>query len=238
MLLLPLAMMVGACSTLPENGARTIEFSGYRWIVKNKPERAGPGPNYFSDARENVWVDEAGKLHVRITRQKDKWRCSEVICSKKLGYGEYRLYIDGYVDRMDPNVVLALFTWDSGPGFANREIDIEFSRWGKKERANAQYVIQNVKRPSHKKTFDLRLKDRPSVHSLTWTRDRVAFESFLGSDRNEKDLIQQWEYEGKGIPRKGNETPRINLWLFRGNPPTDLKEVEVVISKFEFLPAR
>ena len=39
------------------------------------------------------------------------------------------------------------------------------------------------------------------------------------------------------IPVPGGENPRINLWLSRGMATTSGRECEVVISKFEFVPA-
>ena len=245
LLILPLAMLAGACAMLPserspvtlDDDDRAVEFSGYSWYVKAKPHKAGPGPNYFSDRRENVWVDKDGRLHMRITRKDGRWRCAEVVCTQSLGYGKYTFYIDSYVDRLDPSVVLGLFTWDKDSEFAHREIDIEFSRWGKPEKANAQYVVQNDERPHRKQTFDLRLKSPESVHSFNWTKRLLAYESFRGHDQK-KNLITSWKYDRDGVPRIGNESPRINLWLFRGKPPTNEKEVEVVISRFDFIPSR
>jgi hypothetical protein len=39
------------------------------------------------------------------------------------------------------------------------------------------------------------------------------------------------------VPDAGQAQVRINLWLFRGNAPTDGQPVEVVISDFTFTPA-
>ena len=49
--------------------------------------------------------------------------------------------------------------------------------------------------------------------------------------------LAQWSYTRRnGIPKPGGETPRINLWLSRGAPPSNGLPVEVIISKFEFVP--
>jgi hypothetical protein len=39
-----------------------------------------------------------------------------------------------------------------------------------------------------------------------------------------------------GIPASLDENARINLWLFRGRAPSDRKEIEVVVRRFEFQP--
>lgn len=37
--------------------SRLIGFGGYDWCVKRSNRKVGPGPNYFSDSTNNVWVD-------------------------------------------------------------------------------------------------------------------------------------------------------------------------------------
>ena len=39
-----------------------------------------------------------------------------------------------------------------------------------------------------------------------------------------------------GVPAPGGENARVNLWLAQGKPPQNGKSVEVVISRFEYLP--
>jgi hypothetical protein len=57
--------------TLPvQPGNRIIQFAGYDWEVRsNETALQGPGPNYFSDRDQNVWVDDLGRLHLKITRK-------------------------------------------------------------------------------------------------------------------------------------------------------------------------
>jgi len=117
---------------------RSIYFSGENWFVKAGSGRLGPGPNYFSDSQNNVWVDSQGRLHLRITKVGGKWYCAEVISARSFGYGTYRFYLDSPVDALDSNAVVGLFTWSDDPAFNNRELDIEFGRWGTTNNLNAQ----------------------------------------------------------------------------------------------------
>ena len=95
---------------------RTIRFSGYDWLVKTSTVLVGPGPNYFSDDEENVWIDDQGRLHLRLTRDSTgHWRASEVVLQTSLGYGQYRFAVEGTPQELDPNVVLGLFTWQDDP---------------------------------------------------------------------------------------------------------------------------
>lgn len=223
------AIVIAAACAASSAQARELSFSGYTWIVKNSRGSAvGPGPNVFSDSTDNAWVDTSGRLHLRIVKQGETWTCVEVIAKASLGYGTYRVTYDTPVDDLDPNVVLALFTWKNAAAQWHREIDIEFSRWGNPGNpANAQYVVQ-PSRPSRISRW-LVPGSAPSTHSFRWQPGFVRFESLAGTTH------QQWLFAGKA-PIPGGENPRMNLWLFHGAPPTDGQPVEVIISSFTFTP--
>jgi len=220
--------------------SRTISFSGNTWRVKRYVNSQwGPGPNYFSDDDCNVWVDRQGRLHLKITRQNNRWYCAEVVCTRSFGYGTYRFYLDDYVDSLNQNVVLGLFTWSDNPAYAHREIDIEFARWGSPNNPNAYYTVQPWEPPGRQYRFQMPARIRRSVHSFLWQPARILFRSLRGHDpveRRASDVVKEWTFSGSGIPVPGDENPRMNLWLLNGSAPTDNKEVEVVISRFEFVP--
>ncbi len=123
-------VLAAAAPAARPSPVRTIQFSGYDWAVKSSVHRLGPGPNYFSSSTDNVWVDSQGRLHLRITYSKGRWYCAEVIGPQSLGRGTYTFTLDSPVDSLDPNVTLALYTWSDDPAYNNREIDIEFGRFG------------------------------------------------------------------------------------------------------------
>jgi len=107
-----LALLMAACASSP---AKTIRFSGYDWKVKSGTHE-GPGPNNWSE--NNVWVDQDGYLHLKLTKQGERWYCAEVLTKDRLGFGRYQFWVVGRVDRLDPNVVLGLFNYptpDVGP---------------------------------------------------------------------------------------------------------------------------
>ena len=107
-----------------------ISWSGRTWQVKSSQSKVGPGPNYFSAAPENVWVDASSRLHLRLTYRNGRWNCAELIGTQTLGYGTYVFEIASAVANLDANVVLGLFTWSDKAPAAHREVDIEFARWG------------------------------------------------------------------------------------------------------------
>lgn len=80
------------------NGHRILTFSGYSWLVENSADMAeGPGPNYFSDSKENVWFDQNSKLHLKIVNRNNKWYCAKVSLIESLSYGRYVFYVDSRV---------------------------------------------------------------------------------------------------------------------------------------------
>lgn len=218
--------------------SKILSFSGYQWRVKSSASPFGPGPNYFSDNSENVWVDELGQLHLKITKRNGKWYCAEVVSKETFGYGTYRFYVASRIDQLDENVIVGLFTWDDDPANNHREIDIEFAKWGQAENENAQFVVQPWNTFGNMVRFPIQLNETLSTHSFDWRNDNILFQSIYGhySTPPDSHIVVMWNYTGQDIPPPGNENARINLWLFNGEPPSDRQEVEIVITKFEFIP--
>lgn len=214
---------------------KTLQFSGYDWLVKSSEERVGPGPNYFSDSTDNVSVDAQGRLHLRLTQKDGRWFCAEVISKQNFGYGTYQFHLSTMPGTLDPQVILGLFTWNDDPAYHHREIDIEVSRWGQANNQNAQFVVQPYTNPKNIRRFQIPPDLSFSVHSFTWKPDSVSLQSSRGETAKSQEIIQQHTFTSD-IPQAGGENPRINLWLLSGHAPTDGKEVEVLISKFEFIP--
>ena len=217
---------------MAEWARRRLTFSGYEWLVKGSDTRVGPGPNFYAEGEENVWVDAEGRLHLRIDQQDGLWRCAEVVAVRSLGYGKYTFHLGGGAERISDNAVLGLFTWDNDPAHHNREIDVELSRWGDAENDNCQFVVQPYETPENIVRFEAALNGAPSSHSFDWRPDRIAFQSVCRGQ-----VIRAWTYTGPDIPPCGEEQARINLWLFRGDPPSDGEEMEVVVTAFAFVPA-
>lgn len=236
-------------SATPVRAARSIVFAGLQWAVKASApaKRLGPGPNYWSDSEDNVWVDQQGRLHLKVTKRqgndgRPRWFCAEVISQKSFGHGEYRWYLDTPI-KADPKVVLGLFTWDDDPDsarFHHREIDIELiSTWGDASNTNAQFCVQpwTTRRNLHR----FALPD-PSLaattHTFSWAKESVVFRALRGhvSEAEVKEsVLEEWRFSGRGVPPPGGENVRMNLWLL-SRPEDDASETEMVISKFEFVP--
>jgi len=219
--------------------ARAIRFSNHNWAVKTGYE--GPGPNYFSDSVNNVWVDANGYLHLKITYQAGFWYCSEVISDESFGYGTYVFTIDSRVDLLDRNIVLGLFTWDTyAPQYNYREIDFEFSRWQNPSNDIGQYVVQPWYTPGNINRFDFSYAGQgdTTTHVMTWRPDGIYFKSYYGDFElapSPEKVIKDWYYTGADNPPPGGENARMNLWLINGLAPSNGLESEIVIKDFMFM---
>lgn len=236
---LPPELAANAVASITVQRDRTLEFSGYMWKVKTADTPVGPGPNYFSHREEDVWVDQGGRLHLKIASRNGHWYATEVISAESFGYGRYTFTLGSRVDQLDRNTVLGLFTWDdNAPEYDYREIDIEFSSWGEVGGDNAQFVVQPWDIPGNRHRFKMGLSQNYSTHRFHWRPGSIDFLSFQGREfpPSTGDQIETWFYTGPDVPPVGAGNARINLWLLNGNPPADGQEVEVIIESFEFIP--
>ena len=219
--------------------AKEIQFGGYTWTVRSG--RGGPGPNAWDDS--NVWLDSSTNLHFKISQRDGKWSCAEITMRKRLGFGRYQFQLSGRIDRFDDNVVLGLFnypTGDVGPG-ATHEIDIEFARWGNAKNPMGNYTVWPVEKSLKQvsKSFPFVLTDDQSTHRFIWSQHQVQYRSMHGHRDDDREEFGQWDYSPNEPSRYISQQPmpvHINLWLFKGLPPKNGQEVEIVIHDFKFTP--
>ncbi len=237
----------GACRS-DEPKAQTLRFAGYEWEVREGA--GGPGPNAW-DAR-NAWVDEAGQLHLKISRrasqpevgkpEAEAWSCAEVTVKNRLGFGRYQFQVAGRLDLFDPNVVLGLFNYttpDVGPDGTN-EIDIEFARWGEAGHPGGNYTVWPALPGSTEPGLTFPLPQaQTSTHRFMWRSGSVRFQSLSGFRENNEGEFLRWKFEPPEPRRLVPQHPlplHLNLWLFRGRAPQNGKEIEIVIHSFSFKP--
>jgi hypothetical protein len=208
-----------------------IQWSGYTWNVKSG-SGLGPGPNDWLANTSGVWIDSNDNLHLKIRKIGTKWYCTEVSSLQSFGYGEYTFQLATNVEKLDKNIVLGLFTYETD----SKEIDIEFSRWNNLLNQMGGYVVQPTSITNHK-NFPLNLSDNYSTHKFQWSPSEIYFQSYYGNFPNLPDqqhLISDWKYTGSQIPAVGKDLLNLNLWLYKGVVPSDLKEAEVIIKSFTF----
>jgi hypothetical protein len=222
-------------------GATQIVFSGYTFQVRSGA--GGPGPNAWSP--QNVWVDDLGHLHLKISNNAGSWSSAEIFTNESLGFGTYQFKMIGHPESFDNNVVLGLFNYTTpeiGPDGTN-EIDIEFATWGGAQPQHGNWTpwpaVAGPGPTSH--AFDPVAPAGLSTHRFNWTSRQILFESLAGLSDHRKGLNASWTFAPTDYATLIPQNPlplHMNFWLFQGNAPTNGLEAEIVISEFKFTPAR
>lgn len=216
--------------------ANTINFGGYMWDVRNGG--GGPGPNNWSD--QNVFLDAIGNLHLRLTNNQGQWNAAELYTEQSLGYGKYSFSVQAPLNSFDKNVVLGMFNYPPpsvGPDGTN-EIDIEYATWGGAQANHGNWTVWPANQgPSNtSQAFDAGPNSSDSVQSFDWTSQRVTFAAQAAGSATP---YASWSYAPSdyihAIPQSSLPI-HINLWAFQGTPPSDGKDVEVVLTGFKFTP--
>ncbi len=230
--LVGLAVVIAACLlSVPVCNAKSLNFSGRTWIVKSG--MGGPGPCNWSE--DNAWVDSTGQLHLKISMANGKWYCGEVYTTENLGFGTYKWYVTGRVDKLDKNVVLGLFPY-SGPDGQN-EIDIEMAKWEDPANPMGNFTVYPAKRGRSytTKTFSFTLVGDSTTHMFNWQSKSVYFQMFNGHRTDNKHKISDWNFVPANylnyIPQQAMPL-HLNLWLRKGLAPSDGQEVEIIIERF------
>jgi hypothetical protein len=207
--------------------SKIIDFSGYKWRLRDAPSSRGNTFNKYSP--DNIWVDNGGAMHMKIGREGDSLTCAEVAMTTSLGYGTYRVTVRD-ASNLHGTAVFSMFTWDyARPDQSNGEMGMEYNYW-QEEKENFQYGLppfygQNIVR--------VIMPSATLVHSLRWEPGRADFRSLRGSVRSDKAVAEH--AFTSNVPTHGMETFRMSLYLRRNHVNFE-EGPEVVIEKFEYLP--
>src|ERR1700688_290518 len=220
----------GAAPVLPS--PKILNFSGYEWTTSTGPIFHAGSRNFFDPA--NVWTDERGALHLRISGSPGKWTAAELKLTRSLGYGTYRFQVRD-VSHLEPTAVLTLITWDGvGTERNRRELDVELSRWGYIDNDNVHYVVQPYYVPANIVRF--RIPAGVFTHSFHWEPEKVTFSTVAGSGNSGGGRVINQHVFTSGVPSPGGESVRIALYVFHQGKIPLKNENEVIIDKFEYLP--
>ncbi len=228
-ILISLTSNINHAQTSQNHSPRIIHFAGMDWYVRS--DQGNPANNYWSDKRKSVWVDNENRLHLKIRKIHGKWHCAEVRSVHPTSYGKHRFYVSSKLNKFNENVVGAVFIYKD----TSHEMDVEFSRWKYTNAPNSQYVVQPEKSGNVHK-FNILMNGDFSTHIIDWQAEKISFKSFYGHKIAPPDktyLINEWRYNQKKLIDDGMYRIHINLWLVDHLPPTDNKEVEMIVSSMD-----
>jgi hypothetical protein len=211
---------------------KIVKFSGYEWTTSTGPVFRAGSRNFFDPA--NVWTDERGALHLRISGSPGKWTAAELKLTRSLGYGTYRFQVRD-VSHLEPSALLTLITWDGvGTESNRRELDVELGRWGYLVNDNVHYVVQPYYVPANFVPF--RVPPGVYTHSFRWEPGQVTFSTVAGSGNTDAGRVINQHVFTSGVPSPGGESVRIALYVFHQGQVPLKTENGVIIDKFEYLP--
>ena len=223
------AVAVADGAMLGQAPFKTVDFSGYEWVIRQSPGNPAGTRNLYDAS--NAWVDRGGFLHLRIAKGPSGWTSAEVSLARSLGYGLYRFVVSD-ISRLEPSMALAITSIDSTA--PNQEMDIEISRWGETGGKNGQFVVQPYYVPANVVRF-LSPEGR-LTYAFDWEPGRVTFRTIRGLDHGTRPDVVASHTFTSGVPSPGNETLHLHLYIF-GNTRAPVRAgTEVVIEKFEYLP--
>lgn len=225
-----------ATVTFASANTNTINFCGYTWTVK-VGAGMGPGPNTWGN--KNVWVDNKGWMHLKLSYDatSGKWVCAGVTSTKNFGHGIYQWKVQGPISTLDKNVVTGLFHYSGPDGF--NEMDIEFARWGKDTNPNVNYSVYpatgSAIAAQHFTSTWAQADGTASTHRYTWTSTSVIFKSMNGYYDDDTNMFVNHTFTPPATSIPTISMPvKMNLWCFHGLAPTNGQSVEIVIHEFKF----
>jgi hypothetical protein len=151
--------------------------------------------------------------------------------------GTHRFFIISELDTLDKNIVATVFLYRGD----QKEIDIEFSKWTEENpEENAQYVNQPWDVPGNLHRFAISPDITESTHSIDWNSSSIQFQSIRGHSNEPPSVenpLNEWIYSEDNIPDEDDcLRVHIHLWQVAGMPPSDDREVELVVADVQ-LPA-
>jgi hypothetical protein len=183
-------------------------------------------------------------LKLRRSPTTGGWTCAELYTSAKFSFGTFQWFVEGPIDKLDTNVVLGLFTYGGADG--TNEIDIEVAKWGRTEAAasNFFYTVYPHTLGVAKQVSSgtrISLQGTYTTHQFKWTPYRVTYHSQHGFTKKPKATHAIFSYTTPAAftPAMPHISAplHMNLWAFEGKPPTDGKEVEIIIHDFKYIKA-
>ncbi len=244
-LLFTALLTISSHAQKPTLAADTLTWKEHKWIITN-----GAMAGLAKGKSTNVFVDQSGYLHLKITKDGGAFTAAELFSQDNLGFGTYQWQMEGPIDKMDPATVLGLFLYGPANGIGedgHNELDIEFSKWGSSLCAghcNADFTLYPAPGPtrlgSTENDFHINLHGHNLLTArLLWTSSLVTATVMSGLQPlgNTKHVLHTWTFAPRDYLARIPQEPvpvGVNLWCFKKMPGI---EQEVILRDFQFVPA-
>ena len=242
MVLVILSVCNGGSSAKPMRDGSN--WKGHQWAITT-----GGMAGVAHGSPANVFVDQDGYLHLKITNDGGTFSAAELFSKDNLGFGTYQWQVQGSIDHMDPTTVLGLFPYGPKAGIGKdgeNELDIEFSKWGNTlcgGKCNADFTMY----PATGKFNLAPTEDDFQVNlgagafttaRLVWTSTKVVATVMSGLQPvgTTANVLHTWTFAPADFTARIPQQPLpvgMNLWCFKALPASNQ---EVVIQDFQFVP--
>lgn len=204
-------------STLQPTGQNVITWSGLKWNVRSGGA-GSPGTNPWTN--QNVWVDNQGRLHLKITNVNGVWYSSEVSTQVPNGYGTYTFDVASSPSEYAKNTVAGMFYYLDD----HNEIDfMEYSNWNGAATLNSQSSVHASSGDFQSVAYNTNTAN--NILTYIWTSSSLVVQH---------DGVEVWKYTGT-IPKLGGVLD-INLWLFNNPVPSNGQEQELILNSVQYVP--
>jgi hypothetical protein len=211
-----------------------INFSGFDWDVYRAPT-----DNFgilYPNSPSNVWTDQKGWLHLRITKEPEGWTGGEIILKRSLGYGTYS-YVIHELPELEPATILSMVSWDPlDAGQHHRSFDILLGQFGDPAIKNAQYSILPSNIPGN--VYRFTVPRGAFTHSVRWEQGRLSFITQATGTQatgGRSRVVAEHAFTS-GIPTPGGERIQIKLFAAGDAKVPQKNTAEVIVEKFVYLP--
>ena len=223
------ATAAGTASTVSQRMTPgKMNFSGFEWDVYRVPKDTMG--ILYPNSPSNVWTDQKGWLHLRITKEPEGWTGAEINLTRSLGYGTYSFVVHE-LPELEPATILGMRSWDPlDAGQYHRAFDIFLGQFGDPATKNVQYTMLPFNVPANQYRFSI--PRGAFTHTVRWERGRLSLQTL---ETGKSRVVGEHVFTS-GTPTPGGERIHITLFAYGNSQVPQKNGVEVIIEKFVYLP--
>ena len=224
-----------------------LAFAGLIWTIKKDSSLIQKNIN-------PAFVDENGFLHLKIIKQNSVWMGCEITSDSSFGFGNFVFYTASRLDLLDKNAILSLRGVNPNALKSGdlEELGIRFSYWGSSDNKNSlQFYAKSFNTESDETKYHyppepLKMNGDWSTFAFLVNKEEFKFFGYHDHGFPTNYLIDNYSVnmqnaEKSEIPfsTPGNKTVvKMTLGLCEGQQPSNQKDIEIIIKKFEFIPIK
>ena len=215
----------------------SLMFGGYTWEIKASEIPTDPGPNPFSGRSQDIWIDNSGKLHMKLAQHNGVWYSTEFTSRKFFGYGKYSFTIIGDLKNIPPNAVIRFFTYDPETYITDMYSQINYDlAYGGYDTLTSpfNFYVEPKQTVSPNGTVSVwnERQFRPdsangdllvgkTTHVINWKQNEIIWECFEGDEENRGETIASWIFDDTKPGRIGIDpnVPNSNSNLIKVPAP-------------------